>query len=153
MHARALQPHSAWAEDRATQRCDPSAVPGAKTDGAARGRPVLHTPHRDWHPSDKPSQQDAATALAGCPSQLANTDRSTFQFPLNQDRIILSISGFTEGAKNGASVPKTPRLLLDHSHLYLALTGAMTFADVMKRVGRHASQEGVAYLPATKFGG
>ncbi len=32
---RALQPTLAWAEDRATQRCDPSAVPGAKTEGQA----------------------------------------------------------------------------------------------------------------------
>ena len=83
MRLAALQPDSAWAEDRATQRCDPSAVPGAKTDGAARGRPILH--HRDWHQSDKPSQQDAAIASAGCPSKLANIDRPTFQFPLNQD--------------------------------------------------------------------
>src|SRR5687768_10268006 len=85
MLAAALQPDSAWAEDRATLRSDPSAVPGAKTDGAARGRPVLHSPHRDWHQSDKPSQQDAVTALAGCLSLLANSNRSTFHFPLNQD--------------------------------------------------------------------
>ena len=87
MPAAALQPDSAWAEDRALLRSNPSAVPGAKTDGAARGRPVLYTPNRDWHQSDKPSQQDAATALAGCPSSLANADRSTFQFPLNQDSL------------------------------------------------------------------
>ena len=84
MRSLALQPDSAWAEDRALLRSNPSAVPGAKTDGAARGRPVLHSPHRDWHQSDKPLQQDAATALVGCPSQLANANRSTFQFPLNQ---------------------------------------------------------------------
>jgi len=87
MYARALQTDSAWAEDRALLRSNPSAVPGAKTDGAARGRPVLHTYHRDWHQSNKPSQQDAATALAGCPSKLANTDRPTFQFPLNHDKL------------------------------------------------------------------
>ncbi len=82
----ALQPLSAWAEDRATLRSDPSAVPGAKTDGAARGRPVLYSPHRDWNQSDKPSLQNAATALAGRPSLFLNCDRQTFHFPLNQDR-------------------------------------------------------------------
>jgi hypothetical protein len=55
----ALQPDSAWAEDRALLRSNPSAVPGAKTDGAAGRRPVLPH-HRDWHPSDKPSRHDAA---------------------------------------------------------------------------------------------
>ena len=88
MLAAALQPISAWAEDRATLRSDPSAVPGAKTDGAARCRPVLHSPHRDWHQSDKPSEQDAATAMARCLSPLANSNQSTFQFPLNQDKAI-----------------------------------------------------------------
>jgi hypothetical protein len=86
----ALQPDSAWAEDRATLRSDPSAVPGAKTDGAARGRPVLHSPHRDWQQSDKPSQQDAVTALARCLSPLANSNRPTFHFPLNQDKEALT---------------------------------------------------------------
>ncbi len=32
MRARALQPASAWAEDRATVRTDPSTDPGAKTE-------------------------------------------------------------------------------------------------------------------------
>jgi hypothetical protein len=96
----ALQPDSAWAEDRATQRCDPSAVPGAKTDGAARGRPVFNIPHRDWHQSAKPSRHEAATALAGCPSKLANTDPSTFQFPLNQDTASLD---FWPAAKDSLS--------------------------------------------------
>lgn len=85
MRSIALQPESAWAEDRATQRCDLSAVPGAKTDGAAGRRPVLHSPHRDWHHSAKPSWQDAATVPAGGPFQFANSDRPEFQFPLNQD--------------------------------------------------------------------
>ena len=86
MSSLALQPDSAWAEDRAMLRSNPSAVPGAKTDGAARGRPVLHSPHRDWHQSVKPSQQNAATSSARCHSQLVNANRSTFQFPLNQDK-------------------------------------------------------------------
>ena len=84
---RALQPIAAWAEDRATQRCDPSADPGAKTGAGARNPLALLPFHllRDWHPSDKPSRHDAATVLAGCPHQFANAKRQEFQFPLNQD--------------------------------------------------------------------
>ena len=85
-----LQPRVDWAEDRATQRCDPSADPGAKTEGraacsatAAAARPSTL---RDWHQSDKPSRHDAATLPAGCPSLLANAERQEFQFPVNQHR-------------------------------------------------------------------
>jgi hypothetical protein len=37
----ALQTMVTWAEDRATQRCDPSAVPGAKTGAGAGPFPAL----------------------------------------------------------------------------------------------------------------
>jgi hypothetical protein len=88
MHSLALKPDTAWAEDRATQRCDPSADPGAKTDGAAGSRPLLpiYPHHRNWHQSDKPSRHNAAMTSARHLSPLANANRSTFQFPLNQDR-------------------------------------------------------------------
>ena len=57
-----------WTEDRATQRCDPSAVPGAKTGGGAGLRLApLPSPLRDWHQRDKPSRQDAATILQDAP--------------------------------------------------------------------------------------
>ena len=81
-----LQPKAAWAEDRATQRCDPSADPGAKTGAGARYSLALlpFYPLRDWHQSDKPSRQDAATLPTGCLSQLANAERQKFQFPVNQ---------------------------------------------------------------------
>jgi hypothetical protein len=83
----------AWAEDRATQRCDLSADPGAKT-GAGAGRflallPFL--PLRDWHESAKPSRQDAAILPTGCPSRLANAKRQEFQFPVNQDSVLLPL--------------------------------------------------------------
>ena len=76
-----------WAEDRATQRCDPSAGPGAKTGAGAGYIPALlpSSPLRDWHQSDKPSRHDAAIFPAGCPSQVANASRSEFQFPVNQN--------------------------------------------------------------------
>jgi|GEM_PF-3740942 len=78
-----LQPKMTWAEDRATQRCDP----GAKTEG----RPVFFPkdaaglPLRDWHPSDKPSRHEAATLRKDATFQLANTKCSEFQFTVNQD--------------------------------------------------------------------
>ncbi len=75
-----------WTEDRATQECDLSADPGAKTEGRAvsthgTARPSL----RDWHQSAKLSWHDATTPQAGCPSTLANANQPTFQFTLNQD--------------------------------------------------------------------
>ena len=42
----ALQRNMTWAEDRATQRCDPSADPGAKTDGGGTRPPA--SLHPDW---------------------------------------------------------------------------------------------------------
>jgi len=67
--------------------------------------------------------------------------------------IILSISGYTEIAKKDASSAKTPLLLLDHSHLYLVLSGIMGMSDVIDRIRRHASQTGEAYLAAKDFTG
>ena len=88
MTDRALQRNAAWAEDRATQRCDPSAVPGAKTGARAGHVPALLPSSllRDWHRCDKPSRHEAATLPAGCPHQFANAKQQEFQFPLNQDR-------------------------------------------------------------------
>jgi len=77
--------NSAWLEDRATQRCDPSAMPGPRPKGGrchlGAARPSL----RDWRQCDKPSRHDAATHLAGCHPLTANAKRSEFQFTLNQD--------------------------------------------------------------------
>jgi len=89
MPAGALQTQLTWAEDRAPVRTDPSADPGAKTEGRA----VTHTsaappssPLRDWHQSAKPSRHDAAKSQARRLTQLANNQRSTFHFPVNQDK-------------------------------------------------------------------
>lgn len=68
-----------WTEDRATQRCDPSAGPGAKTGVRAelrRSVPLLSCPLRDWPPSDKPSRHDAATLRTRCPAPLPDARRS-----------------------------------------------------------------------------
>ena len=67
--------------------------------------------------------------------------------------IMVSISGYSSTAIDAASGPRTPLLLLDHSHLYLLLTGSMTFPELVDRVRRHASQTSRAYLPVRDFSG
>jgi hypothetical protein len=67
--------------------------------------------------------------------------------------IVVAISGFNDGAKKSASGPKSPLLLFDHSHLYMALNDRMHFKEVILRVRRHSSQEGNAYLAVSEFGG
>ncbi len=87
MRATTTQSKVAWAEDRAPQRCDPSAAPGAKTGAGATSCDVapLLLPLRDWHQSEKSSRHEAAKSSTGRASQLANANPSKFQFPLNQD--------------------------------------------------------------------
>lgn len=67
--------------------------------------------------------------------------------------VMISISGYSSVAKQEASGDRTPLLLLDHSHLYLVLGGAIGLADVIERIRRHASQTGEAYLPVQGFSG
>ena len=82
-----LQPTMTWAEDRATQRCDPSADPGAKTEGRAVFFPkdAAGLPLRDWHPSDKPSPHEAATLRKDATPQVTNAKQPQLQFTVNQD--------------------------------------------------------------------
>lgn len=66
--------------------------------------------------------------------------------------IFLSMPGFTSGAIDDASHERTPIILLDFSHLYsLVLNGTMSLPDVIRRVKRHASQTGEAFLAAGDF--
>lgn len=67
--------------------------------------------------------------------------------------IMVSMSGYSSVAIREASFSKSPLLLLDHNHLYMVLTRIDLFPNVVRRVRRHSSQEGRAYLPATSFGG
>jgi hypothetical protein len=105
MPSAALQPESAWAEDRALLRSNPSADPGAEVGVGVQHRwtslPFLL---RSWHQRAKPSRQDAATAPAGCPSPLANSHRSTFQFPLNQDSLHVRLTASLQGKWDSASL-------------------------------------------------
>ena len=71
----------------------------------------------------------------------------------NTMAVFVSMSGFTSVALSEASCDKTPHLLFDYSHLYLVLSGGMTFADMIKRVRRHSSQVGEAFLAVERFGG
>jgi hypothetical protein len=86
MACAAAQSSPTWVEDRATQRCDPSADPGAETEGRAALRPPTFTRLRDQHQSAKPSWHEAAKFPTGRPSQVANVNRHKFHFPLNQHR-------------------------------------------------------------------
>jgi hypothetical protein len=67
--------------------------------------------------------------------------------------IMVSMSGYSSVATQEASFAKSPLLLLDHSHLYMVLSGIESFPSVIRRIRRHSSQEGEAYLPVTRFGG
>lgn len=62
--------------------------------------------------------------------------------------IMISISSYSSVAITGASVPKTPLLLLDHAHIYALLGGTVTFSELIGRVRRHSSQTSRAYLAA-----
>jgi|SRR5208283_4059555 len=66
--------------------------------------------------------------------------------------IIVSISGYSGTAISEASGPRTPLLLMDYRHLYLALTGTIAFDEIVDRVRRHASQTGEALLSPDHFG-
>ena len=84
-----LQSKTAWAEDRATVRTDPSTDLGAKTEEQAVGikRVAARLPLRDWHESDKPSRHDAVTLRQDATFQLANGERFKLLFTVNQDRV------------------------------------------------------------------
>ncbi|QDQ29187.1 PCRF domain-containing protein [Chitinimonas arctica] len=67
--------------------------------------------------------------------------------------IILSISGFSSVAIAQASGRKTTLLLFDAMHLYLFLSGTLSFGEIISRIRRHVSQTGEAYLPVANFSG
>ena len=67
--------------------------------------------------------------------------------------IMVSMSGFSHSARQQASFARSPLLLFDYSHLYLILSAVQTFPEVIRRVRRHSSQTGRAYLSTTEFAG
>jgi hypothetical protein len=66
--------------------------------------------------------------------------------------IMVSMSGYSSVAIQEASFAKSPLLLLDHGHLYMVLCDIESFPNVIRRVRRHSSQEGEAFLPVSQFG-
>lgn len=67
--------------------------------------------------------------------------------------IMVSISGYSSVAITQASGRKTTLLLFDAMHIYMFLSGTLSFRDIISRVRRHASQTGEAYLAAANFSG
>lgn len=67
--------------------------------------------------------------------------------------LFLCMAGYSSVAVKEASGKKSTLLLLDASHMYLILTGGMQCLEVVRRIRRHASQTGEAYLPVSSFGG
>lgn len=66
--------------------------------------------------------------------------------------IMISMTGFTESAIKAASSERTPLLLMDGTHLYnLILAERINCIDFIKKIKRHASHTGSAYLPACDF--
>jgi hypothetical protein len=71
----------------------------------------------------------------------------------NTMAIFVSMSGYSSVAIKQASFAASPLLLFDSSHIYMVLTGMSSFIEVLRRVRRHSSQTGQAYLHPTGFGG
>ncbi len=67
--------------------------------------------------------------------------------------VTVSMSSYSSVAIQEASFSKSPLLLLDYSHLYMVLSGVISFPDCVRRIRRHSSQEGKAFLPVNEFGG
>ncbi len=68
--------------------------------------------------------------------------------------IMISMSGYNNGAIKTASRDRTPLLLLDYSHIYsIILPGILSLKEVVQRIGRHASQTGESYLSVENFSG
>ena len=67
--------------------------------------------------------------------------------------LFVAMAGYNDGAIRTASFAKTPLLLIDYTHLYHILSGALTLSELVRRIRRHASQTGEAFLEISRFGG
>lgn len=67
--------------------------------------------------------------------------------------IMVAMSGYSSVAIHEASGSKSVILMFDYSHIYMVLSGITTMQDLIRRVRRHSSQTGMAFLPAADFGG
>ena len=64
---------------------------------------------------------------------------------------MVSMSGYSSVAIEQASHGRTMLLLLDHGHLYMVLSGVVSFESVVERLRRHASETGRSYLKGDKL--
>ncbi len=90
--------------------------------------------------------------------QAAATDIDSLKAKINSKAdntmgVMVAMSGYSSVAITEASGPKSALLLLDSSHVYMVLGGAGTLKEIIRRVRRHSSQTGYAYLPPKDFGG
>lgn len=67
--------------------------------------------------------------------------------------VMVAMSGYSSVAVTEASGSRTALLLLDFSHVYMVLNGLSSLTEVIRRIRRHSSQTGVAFLPVAEFGG
>lgn len=88
-----------------------------------------------------------------CASDIDSLKAKVGKMADNTMGVMVSISGYSSVAVKDASGSKTTLMIIDASHLYLFLSGAMKFSEIISRVRMHASQTGEAYLPVSKFGG
>jgi hypothetical protein len=66
---------------------------------------------------------------------------------------MLSMSGYSSTAISEASQARTTVVLLDYSHIYLVLDATITFSELLKRIMRHCSQTGEAFLDIKSMSG
>ena len=90
--------------------------------------------------------------------QAAATDIDSMKSKVNSKAdntmgVMIAMSGYSSVAISEASGAKTARLLLDYTHVMMVLEGMCTFKDCIRRVRRHSSQTGYAYLATNDFGG
>ena len=91
-------------------------------------------------------------------SQAGATDVDSLKAKINSKAdntmgIMVAMSGYSSVAVKEASGPRTALLLFDSSHVYMVLDGISTLKDIIRRVRRHSSQTGHAYLALRDFGG
>jgi len=117
---RAVQCDLTWTEDRAPVRTDPSAAPGAETEGRAdvlkgTARPSL----RDRHSCDKPLRPEAATAAAWSRTVFPYALPTRFQFRLNQDTCRVAMKNLKQKALeccSGIQLPAPPDVANSPAH-------------------------------------
>lgn len=91
-------------------------------------------------------------------SQAAATDIDSLRAKVddkadNTMGVMVSITGYSSVAINDASGRQTKLMLLDAMHLYLFLSGSISFTEIISRARRHVSQTGEAYLSVADFNG